>query len=334
MSDAEAKATFEELKADGAVSPDPEPGKTEEEDSDQEGVVSPSSRSPPTDPFDETLNMCQWGGWGEADWTQLKIRGPHYQENYEKIRARRPIFRLVHADVIQGKDRIFHIGAEPNCFIDKFYRENKLPESKDEEKPQNLRYYDDDFFFIVNFLVPSTPSYNVVCYFRRIEKHDPTAKLQSNPSHHHFSIQPEGMYAKELDKTAVHAFDLLLKRYCCGSNNFRNNRLKIIVNHVAGGNWLVRKAIGNKPAILGNKIDTTYHFSVARNYFECDVDIGSSKVGSGIFKIVKGYAKGLTVDMSFLLEGQEAAELPEILIGGIRMYQIDTDNAAKVEGRE
>lgn len=91
----------------------------------------------------------------------------------------------------------------------------------------------------------------------------------------------------------------------------------------------VKKAIGNKPAILGNKITTTYHYSVARNYFECDVDVGSSKVGSGIFKIVKGYAKSLTVDMSFLLEGQEEEELPEVLIGGIRMHQIDVEGAIK-----
>jgi len=60
------------------------------------------------------------------------------------------------------------------------------------------------------------------------------------------------------------------------------------------------------------------------------VDVGSSKVGSGIFKIVKGYAKSIVVDMTFLLEGQTENELPEILIGGIRMDKIDTDGAIKV----
>lgn len=91
----------------------------------------------------------------------------------------------------------------------------------------------------------------------------------------------------------------------------------------------MKKAIGNKPAILGNKISTTYHYSVGRNYYEIDVDVGSSKVGSGIFKICKSYAKGITVDMSFVLEGQTVEELPEVVIGGIRMHQIDVEGAIK-----
>ena len=46
---------------------------------------------------------------------------------------------------------------------------------------------------------------------------------------------------------------------------------------VMTGNWLVRRAVGGKPAILGKKLALYYYKSndtTTDNYFEVDVDVG------------------------------------------------------------
>ena len=46
-------------------------------------------------------------------------------------------------------------------------------------------------------------------------------------------------------------------------------------------------------------------------YFEIDVDVNSTASGARIFKMVKGYAKSLVVDLIFWLESKTDDELPE-----------------------
>jgi hypothetical protein len=56
---------------------------------------------------------------------------------------------------------------------------------------------------------------------------------------------------------------------------------------------------------------------------EVDVDVTSSVVGTRILKLCKGYATSLIIDLMFLLEGQMPDELPERLIGGVRIMRAD-----------
>jgi len=44
---------------------------------------------------------------------------------------------------------------------------------------------------------------------------------------------------------------------------------------------------------------------------------------SRFFNLVKGYAKSLVIDLLFLIEGQRAEELPEQLLGGVRLFTVD-----------
>jgi hypothetical protein len=47
---------------------------------------------------------------------------------------------------------------------------------------------------------------------------------------------------------------------------------------VVQGNFIVKNAVGAKPAILGKKLKQSYYRG--ENYFELDVDIASSSVGT------------------------------------------------------
>ena len=62
--------------------------------------------------------------------------------------------------------------------------------------------------------------------------------------------------------------------FVCGSDKYRNTHVKIIPAVVDGGNWLVRNAVGNRPAILGNKLTQTYHTDEKKNYLEVRRHVG------------------------------------------------------------
>lgn len=62
-------------------------------------------------------------------------------------------------------------------------------------------------------------------------------------------------------------------------------------------------------------------------YFEIDVDISSSAVANGITRFVIGYMKALVIDLGFTVEGQAAEELPEELMGVIRVMNLDPAKA-------
>lgn len=53
--------------------------------------------------------------------------------------------------------------------------------------------------------------------------------------------------------------------------------------------------------------------------------MGSSVASSAILSVVKTYVKVLVVDLAFFLEGKAFSELPEQVLGGIRIYHADMD---------
>eukprot|EP00727_Mastigamoeba_balamuthi_P010091 m51a1_g5704 hypothetical protein (247) ;mRNA; f:1062638-1063565 len=120
----------------------------------------------------------------------------------------------------------------------------------------------------------------------------------------------------------------LLRRFVSEqeSDEFRNKRLKFIPR-ITEGPWLVKKIVGNTPAILPHKIPTTYHFG-GDKYFEVDVNLGASKAAGAILNVVGGASAHLIVDLAFVIEGQEASELPEQLIGAIRIDHVRVEGAA------
>ena len=61
------------------------------------------------------------------------------------------------------------------------------------------------------------------------------------------------------------------------------------------------------------------------------MDIGSSIVANAIVHLAIGYLTTLTVDLAFLLEAQTESELPEQILGTIRLKKMDLAGAVPVE---
>ncbi|GBG24203.1 Protein ENHANCED DISEASE RESISTANCE 2 [Hondaea fermentalgiana] len=157
------------------------------------------------------------------------------------------------------------------------------------------------FIFMVHFTLPGPPFYSLVVYFA----------------------------AQEKDLNVGNPFgDLLNKFLNSESSEFRDNCFKLIPR-VVEGNFFVSKAVGTTPAILGKKLDQEY-YGDGETYFELVVDVGSSAVAGSILGVVKGYAASISIDLAFLLEGQEAQYLPERILGSIRLIKPDMDMCVKL----
>ena len=120
----------------------------------------------------------------------------------------------------------------------------------------------------------------------------------------------------------------LLERFLEGSTDFRSQTIKVIPK-VTEGPWLVRKAVGQTPAILGRKLKCDYHEDPGR-YFEAEYDVLSTAAAKSMIGLVVGAAKRLVIDVGIVLEGKEADELPERILGGFRIHFPDLGTCRRI----
>jgi len=147
--------------------------------------------------------------------------------------------------------------------------------------------------FCVNLQVPGAKPYSIIFYFACASEIDP---------------------------------DSVLGRFWHGSDAYRAPRFKLIPS-ITEGAWAVQRSVGTKPLIVGNALRTSYYGGGSERFLEVDVDIGSSSVANSVTRFVMVYLKTLVIDLGFLIESKTQAELPERLIGAIRVCRLDPDLA-------
>ncbi|KAG3111372.1 hypothetical protein PI124_g9557 [Phytophthora idaei] len=157
---------------------------------------------------------------------------------------------------------------------------------------------DRPFIFIINFMLPGPPHHSLVLYF-----------TPEDPS--------------EMKKNSVFA-DLCHEVLRGPNDEFRAQRIKLIPR-VVQGTWPIREGVGTTPAILGTKIYQKYY--QGKNYLEADYDIGSSTVATGVLNLLLGYSRDLIIDLAFVIEAQSVMELPERVLGTVRLGCIDLRHA-------
>ncbi|KMZ67470.1 hypothetical protein ZOSMA_267G00230 [Zostera marina] len=152
------------------------------------------------------------------------------------------------------------------------------------------------FIWAFNLQIPSRDNYSAVAYFVTL---DP--------------IEEES----------------LMGCFLKGDDAFRNSKLKLIAN-IFKGPWIVRKAVGEQAiCILGRAVSCKYILS--DHFIEIDIDIGASMVANAIVHLAFGYITSLTVDLAFLIESQNHSELPERILGGVRISELSLTSAGLYE---
>jgi hypothetical protein len=224
--------------------------------------------------------------WAEPPACNYNVRGPDYLRNKKKVPSESSAFKLLTVDMIKVDAPNFKgICAQPNERIQKALRREQ--ETGEKELPE--------FIFAVNLCVPGSSYYHMVAYYGCDDINMITNK-----------DTPFGRVAEPF--------------FFGESDDYRNKTFKLIP-HIVEGNYIVRKAVGSKPTLLGTRLKQ--HYIRTDRYFEIIIDIGSSPVAQRIVKLALGYAKTLVVDMMFVLEGKQEDMLPERIAGGMRIKNVD-----------
>ncbi|XP_021850565.1 protein ENHANCED DISEASE RESISTANCE 2 isoform X2 [Spinacia oleracea] len=147
------------------------------------------------------------------------------------------------------------------------------------------------FVLIFNLQIPAKPNYNLVFYYA--------------------SDRP-------VNKSS------LLGKFIDGTDSFRDSRFKLIPS-IVKGYWMVKRAVGTKACLLGKAV--TCRYLRQDNFLEIDVDIGSSSVARSVIGLVLGYVTSIVVDLAILIEATEETELPEHLLGTVRLSCLRLDSA-------
>ncbi|CAM9899347.1 unnamed protein product [Laminaria digitata] len=106
----------------------------------------------------------------------------------------------------------------------------------------------------------------------------------------------------------------------------RNSRFKLIPR-VIGGPWVVRKAIGSTPVLLGTKITHSRYYR-GEGYIETDMDTGSSAAAASLCGRCRGLSRKIDVELGIVLQANSAEELPEALLGAVRLNGFGVEDLA------
>ena len=225
--------------------------------------------------------------WAEPDPNSFLVRGPNYLEDGLKINAGSSIGQLIAMDcVVVDKPILTGMSLHPTERIQLALKREK------HMKDKGIKCDTPPFIFAVNIVVPATQCFHAVFYYA-VDDMSTIDGSDDTPS------------------------SRLCEKFIFGdSDDFRDETFKLIPR-IVEGNFLVRKAVGSTPAIMGTRLKQ-YYVRTER-FMEIVLDCGSSQVAEGVLKLSLGYAKTLVVDMGFLLEAREDEHLPERIFGCVRV---------------
>jgi hypothetical protein len=225
--------------------------------------------------------------WAEPDANSFLVRGPSYLKSRKKVNAGASIGRLVAVDLVKVDKPIFTgMSTHPTERIQLALAKERA--QKEAGKPSDMP----PFIFVVNICLPGPPYYHAVFYYAVDDM-------------------------STIDGSDGTGSSLLCKEFLFGeSDHFRDKTFKLIPQ-IVEGNFMVRKAVGSTPAIMGTKL--AQYYARSDRFMEVILDCGSSQVATGVIRLSLGYAKMLMIDMGFLLEGDREVFLPERIFGCVRM---------------
>eukprot|EP00854_Cymbomonas_tetramitiformis_P012535 gene12535-14814_t len=272
-------------------------------------------------------------GWSQPDGNLFRVRSKRYLLSKQKIKAGQPLGQLVATDwcvltpghlvmkpdPLMAAGRDTHVRAEVlggGFIITPIVRmgRDRRVERPDSLVMQLLSFYQQlltatggireifdqrqllkekgvGYIVAFNIQVPAQQQYSMVNYFAFSHKPDP---------------------------------ETLLGKFLYGDDKFRNARFKLIPS-IAKGPWVVQRSVGTTPLLVGGALKIDFH--QGERYFEVDIDIGSSAVANSVVRFVFGYARYIVVDIAYLVQANTEEELPEQLLGTLRIAYLDLDVA-------
>ena len=234
---------------------------------------------------------CPEEMWEDILGDDFNVRGPSYHLDRVKIQSPEAAFECVAVDLFHLDKPMNNICAHPNNRIQAAARNGDAP----------------PFTWAIQLQIPGSGAFPHFGYVVYLTPKDPNIFDESRP------LTP---------------LTRLLKSFFFEKDDkWRDKRFKLIPR-IVDGPWVVRKAVGNTPAILGTKLKQYYY--QRPNYFELDVAIESSMAAANIVKLAGSYSKALIVDLAVLIQGDTEEELPEQVVGSWSICKLDLTLAKRI----
>ncbi|KAJ6731790.1 ENHANCED DISEASE RESISTANCE-RELATED [Salix purpurea] len=245
---------------------------------------------------DENDSNC----WTSPSGTGFMVRGKTYLKDSFKVMGGDPLLKLISVDWFKVDKAIDGISLHPRCLV-QTEAGKKAPLHSGRQSPVNVVGQKVLFRFkmmkdvLDHTFIPSKPNYSLVLYYAA---------------------------DRPINKSS------LLGKFVDGTDLFRDSRFKLIPS-IIEGYWMVKRAVGTKACLLGKAV--TCKYLRQDNFLEIAVDIGSSSVARGVIGLVLGYVTSIVVDLAILIEAKEEADLPEYILGTVRLNRLRIDTAVPFE---
>lgn len=237
--------------------------------------------------------------WVEPPATNFRIRGKTYNKDSEKVQGKDYMLHLFAVDILKVEVPLLNgVCLHPNERVQIALQREKEATTRGDEYKDIPKY-----IVAINIFLQGPPHYHLMIY---LGVDDRSIINGSN---------------------GLPSSQLAAKFFFGTSNEFRDKTFKLIPQ-VVKGNYLVRKSVGRKPCIMGKSITQTY--VQHQRFFEIILNTGSSTLAKGVVKLCRGYTKSIEVEMGFLLEGNEESQLPERMLGAVRLKQLDLNRDIRV----
>eukprot|EP00612_Vaucheria_litorea_P007592 CAMPEP_0171480574 /NCGR_PEP_ID=MMETSP0946-20130122/6156_1 /TAXON_ID=109269 /ORGANISM="Vaucheria litorea, Strain CCMP2940" /LENGTH=320 /DNA_ID=CAMNT_0012011831 /DNA_START=32 /DNA_END=994 /DNA_ORIENTATION=- len=248
----------------------------------------------------------------------FQVRGPTYLYDRMKIPAGEGVCPLLWFDIFSVPEsygtRVDHISNEGACA---------------ERVKQLTNSANPPFLFITAIQVPGTPMLYLVMYWAIDPSTlNPSTEKPNDPSLESFyNVMRQYIKLPNQSEKVVDSYDdddeEEAQEEIEDSFPFQNSRFKLIPR-IMNGPWLVKRAVGSVPCLLGTKVTTRYYRG--ENYMETNVEVGSSIVAQRIIGCCRGSSAYIDVQLGIVLQGENALELPEKLLGAIQFKWLQVDD--------
>lgn len=234
------------------------------------------------------------------------LRGRKYLSDGKKITSHGSLFCLRAIQMVAVSEFKVHVAREPWC---------ALP-----------RYPNDNEWIILNIMIPGATPVQVISIFSATAEvrdiiRNPALRFDT-PAHQQRAMQQ--IHTMSHEKIAMIK---LLKSFWHGDKDYCDERCKMIPT-IVEGSWAIKMAVGQKPVMLGKKIEQEYHRG--HGYLEIDVNLSTSVIATHILGLVRGVSKDMVVDLGITVQGETEDELPEVILCQARFDHVDLESATFV----
>jgi len=237
--------------------------------------------------------------WSEPKVEIFKVRGKNYLKDKKKEASDPFLFQARGCDLLLFPEE----GAEdPVSLMD---RSDSLLNGTLRSKPTLVLNFRFPWgLMLLHFEIPES----IVPFLHKVPKE------QHHSTHTHKDVE-----TPSLDKLSPG--ERTLATWIMGDTKYKNQRLKL-VPYVIQGPWVVRNLVTGKPTIIGTKLPVSYQ--VSNNLLVVELDIGNgSATAKRIVSICRRYMNALTCDIGFVIQANTHQELPEQMLGAIRIHGVD-----------